>query len=253
MLFDLSSPRRKTAMRIIYGLLAFLFFIGFVGFGIGGELGGGGLFDSLGGGSGSTAEQYEQQIDDAESKLEADPENPNALLTLARYRYLSGTSQLEQDPTTGQVGLTDESRQEFEAAVEAWTRYLETDPAKPDVGTAGNMVQAYYALNDAEGGAIAQRIQAEANPSAGTYTRLAFFEYASYNFKAADEAAKRALAEAPKSEAKAIEKQLDQYRETAEKQKRQLDKLPADAATGEQALDSPFGTLGDGSTAPIAP
>ena len=257
MIFDLSSPGRKNVVRVVYGVLAALFLIGFVGFGIGGELGGGGIVDSLtGGGSGSTAEEYEQQIEDAEKKLETDPQNVNALTTLAQYRFLSGTAQLDQDETTGAVSLTDESRQEFESAIDAWTRYLETDPQKPDVTTAANMVRAYQALGNAEGAADAQRILAENNPSAGTYSQLAFFLYSAYDIEAGDEAAKKAVAESKGPEGKSVEKQLDRVRELAIKQKRKLDKLPQDSAAGEQALDSPFGGLGGtgGTTpAPVAP
>ena len=258
MLFDLSSPRRKTAMRIIYGVLAFLFLIGFVGFGIGGEVGGGGIIDSLtgSGGSSSTSEQYEQQIEDAEEKLESDPENPNALTTLARYRYLSGSAQLEQDPTTGAVSLTEESRQEFEAAIETWSRYLETDPAKPDVATAGNIVQAYVQLDDAEGAAAAQEILAEANPSGGTYAQLALYRYADFDMKGGDEAADKALKAAKPDERKELERQLEQIAQRAAKQEKALEKLPDDAAGGEGALDDPFSGLdpsGTGAPAPIAP
>ena len=256
MIFDLSSPGRKNVVRVVYGVLAALFLIGFVGFGIGGELGGGGIFDSLGGGSGSTADEYEQQIEDAEKKLETDPQNVNALTTLAQYRFLSGTAQLDQDETTGAVTLTDESRQEFESAVDAWTRYLKTDPAKPDVTTAANMVRAYQALGNAEGAAEAQQILAENNPSAGTYSQLAFFRYSAYDIEGGDEAAKKAVEEAPPADAKSTEKQLDRVRGLAVKQKKKLDKLPKDGASGEQALDTPFGGLGDSggaAPAPIAP
>lgn len=257
MIFDLSSPGRKTVIRIVYGTLAFLFLLGFVGFGIGGELGGGGIIDSItgSGGGGSTAEQYEQQIEDAEEKLETDPENPAALTTLARYRYLSGTAQLDQDETTGQPLLTEEAQQEFEAAVDAWSRYLETDPPRPDVGTAGQMVQAFYALGDAEGAAQAQAILTEANPSVGTYQQLAFLEYASFDLKAGDRAADEALAEAKPSEMKQVRNQLDQVREQAVKQKRKLDKLPEGATPGAEALGSPFGGLGGdlGAPPPAAP
>ena len=81
MLFDLSSPRRKNVVRVVYGALALLFAGGFIFFGIGSEGGGGGLFDGIfgDGGGGSTAEQFEQQIEDAEKKLETDPADQRAL------------------------------------------------------------------------------------------------------------------------------------------------------------------------------
>ena len=80
MLFDLTSPGRKTAVRIIFGFLALIFAGGFIFLGIGTE---GGLnpFDSVGGG-GSTADAFEQQIEDAEEELEQDPTNSDTLANL---------------------------------------------------------------------------------------------------------------------------------------------------------------------------
>ncbi len=254
MLFDLSSPGRKTAIRIIYGTLALLFVVGFVGFGIGGELGSGGLVDGLTGGGSSTADQYEQQIDDAEETLETDPDNANALATLAQFRFLSGQVQLEIDDQTGQpTGLTEDSRGEFEAAIDAWNRYLDTDPRKVDLTTANNIVGAYQSLGDLNGATEAQEILAESNPTSQTYSTLAFYQYQSFDFEAGDEAAELAIADAPKDQARTIEKQLERIREQAETFEKAQERLPEDEAGGE--LDSPFGDLGPGGdpTAPPVP
>ena len=252
MLFDLSSPGRKNVIRVVYGVLALLFLVGFVGFGIGGEIGGGGLIDSItgGGGDSNTAEQYEQQIEDAESALEANPEDPKALVRLAQYRVLSGQAQLDVDEATGQPSLTEESRGEFEAGVDAWTRYLATDPEKPDVATAGPVVQAYVLLGDADGAAQTQEILAEANPSGNAYYLLAYYRYADFDFKAGDEASELAVKEAKPSQKKATEKQLAELREQAVKQQKAIEKQP-DAGSGAPGLQSPFGGLGDpGGTVP---
>ena len=256
MLFDLSSPGRKNIIRVVYGVLALLFLVGFVGFGIGGEIGGGGIIDSItgGGGSGNTAEQYEQQIEDAEEKLEADPEDPRALADLAQYRYLSGQAQLDIDEATGAPSLTEEARGEFEAAIDAWSRYLDTDPAKPDVATAGQVVQAYVFLNDAEGAARAQEILAEANPSTGTYSTLAYYRYADFDFKGGDEARDLALEEAKPGQLDQIEKQLASIRDSAEKQQKRIEKLPDAEGAGGAGLEDPFGGLSpDGAVPPTAP
>ena len=254
MLFDLSSPGRKNIIRVVYGVLALLFLVGFVGFGIGGEIGGGGIIDSItgGGGSGSTAEQYEQQIEDAEEKLEADPENERALADLAQYRYLSGQAQLDIDETTGAPRLTEEARGEFEASVAAWTDYLALKPQNPDVATAGNVVQAYVFLNDVDGAIEAQRILAEANPSAGTYSTLAYYQYAAFEFEAGDRSRDLALAEAKPAQRKQVERQLETIREQAVKFEKQQEKLP-DSATGGTGIDDPFGPLDPSGTDPTAP
>jgi tetratricopeptide (TPR) repeat protein len=252
-LFDLSSPGRKNIIRVVYGVLALLFLIGFVGFGIGGELGGGGIVDSLtgGGGDGDTAEQFEQQIEDAEAALETNPADEKALANLTEYRYLSGQAQLDVDEATGAPILTEEARGEFEAAIDAWTRYLETDPAKPDVSAAGQVVQAYVLLGNAEGAAEAQEILAEDNPSSGAYSTLAYYYYADFDFKRGDEAAQRAVEETNENQKKAVEKQLDQLRESAVKEEKRIEKLSDSEAGAEEGLQSPFGGLDSGGSVPL--
>lgn len=253
MLFDLSNPRRKNVLRVIYALLALLFAVGFVGFGIGGEMGGGGIVDSLTGGGGSTADQYEQQIDDAEETLEQDPQNANALSALAQYRYLSGQAQLEVDEGTGAPAITDDARSEFEAAVDAWNRYLDTEPRRPDVGTAGNVAQAFLYLDDVGGAAEAYEFLAEANPSVGTLATLAQYRYYDLDVKGGD----RAIAELEKEKggrAKQALEQLGELREQVVKEKRRLAQLP-EGQQGESALQSPFGGLSPegGAVPPAAP
>jgi tetratricopeptide (TPR) repeat protein len=251
MLFDLSSPRRKTAVRIIFGGLALLFAIGFIGFGIGGELGGGGIVDSLtgGGGDGDTAEQFEQQIEDAEAALETNPNDPRALANLAEFRYLSGQAQLDIDETTGAPSLTEESRGEFEAAVDAWMRYIETDPARPDVSAAGQIVQAYVFLGDLGAAADTYEIVAEANPGVGTLGTLAQYYYYDLDLKGGDKAVAR-LEELDSGQVDAAVKQLEQLREQVVKEKKRLAKLPASEEAGESQLQSPFGGLDQGSGVP---
>ncbi len=252
MLFDLSSPRRKNVVRVVYGGLAVLFAGGFIFFGIGSESGGGGLFDGIfgDGDGGDTAEQFKQQIEDAEAALETNPADEKALATLAEYRYLSGQAQLDVDEATGAPILTEEARGEFEAAIDAWARYLETDPQRPDVGAAGQVVQAYVLLGNAEGAADAQEILAEANPSAGAYSTLAYYRYADFDFKRGDEAAALAIENANQNQRKAVEKQLDQLRESAVKEEKRIEKLSDSEAGAEAGLQSPFGGLDQGGGVP---
>ena len=246
MLFDLSSPRRKNVVRVVYGGLALLFAGGFIFFGIGSEGGGGGLFDGIfgDGGGGSTAEQFEQQVEDAESKLESDPEDQRALQELAYYRTQSGISQLEQDEATGLPVVNEDARGELEAAIDAWNRYLDTNPNKPDLATASQIVQAYVLFDDASGAAQTQEVLAKADPSSNTFGTLANYLYADNDFKGGDVAAERAVEEAKAADRNSIEKQLDRLREQWQKRQKQLEKQ-AESGQGaegaEGALSSPFG------------
>ena len=137
MLFDLSSPGRKNVVRVVYGVLALLF---------------AGRLHRLrhrrrarrrrhhrqhhgGGGGGDTAEQFEQQIEDAEEKLETDPNDQRALENLAHYRYLSGqvaSSRSTRRPASRRRdrGVARRARGGDRRLV---SRYLDTNPKKPDV------------------------------------------------------------------------------------------------------------------------
>src|ERR687892_2817350 len=133
-LFDLKSGKRRRVIQVVFGFLAFIFFISFVGFGIGSDATGG-IFDALGigGGTGGSSDpQYEEQIEDAEGRLETDPNNPRALLDLASYHYLSAGEGVTTDAETGIPEVSEDARQEFEEAVAAWEDYLKTDPQRPD-------------------------------------------------------------------------------------------------------------------------
>ena len=107
-----------------FGLLAALFLLGFLGFGIGVGGGPGGIFDALGIGNGSsggsTASAFDQQISNAQDKIKKDPHDEAALLNLARYEYLAGQSQLSADSATGAPVVTDASHTRFVEAVDAF-------------------------------------------------------------------------------------------------------------------------------------
>ena len=113
MLFDLKSGKRRRVVQVVFGFLAFIFFISFVGFGIGSDVSGG-IFDAigLGGGDNSGSDpQYEQQIEDAETAIGGEPgerqrlRRPDRrLLRLARRPGSRSTRQ------TGQQSISTEAQ-----------------------------------------------------------------------------------------------------------------------------------------------
>jgi hypothetical protein len=252
MLFDLSSPKRKNVVRVVYGALAVLFAGGFILFGIGSESGAGGLFDGLfgDGGSGSTAEQFEQQVEDAEEKLDSNPEDQRALQDLAYYRAQSGISQLEVDETTGQpTGLTDEARSELEASVDAWSRYTATEPRKLDVATARQILTAYQYLGDSEGAADLQEALVKEDPSFINYGNLVYLRYLDLDLKRGDAALEEARALAEQGDNAQL-KQLEDLRDQVVKAKKKQAKQPDSQEGAEGALSSPFGGLDPNSAVP---
>ncbi len=253
MLFDLTSPGRKTAVRIIFGFLALIFASGFIFLGIGTE-GGGNPLDSVFGGGGSTDDAFEQQIEDAEKAIEDDPTDSEAVATLVLLRAQSGDAQLEIDEATGQpIGLSDESREEYEEAIARWQDYLDTNPKRVDAAAASSVVQSYRFLGDVEGAIEAQRALAESDPSGPNFGALAQFLYFDLQIEEADKARDRALAEANAETKKLITQQLEQIRKQAVKAEEEQKKQP-DSATGESPeLSDPFGGLSPTDPAAGAP
>ena len=259
MLFDLRGKRRRV-IQVVYALLAALFLISFVGFGVGSEVSGG-IFDALGvGGSDSSSSsdpQLDEDIENAEQRLEQNPNDERALLVLARTHYTAGQSSVEQDPETGAAVPTEDSREDFTAATEAWEQYLDTKPKKPDSGVALQLLQAYQLLVQSdtdptelqvhlEGGRDTAEVAAEAQPSPNTYFTLAQFAFLSGDAELGQEAADEVLKGSSASQAKRAEKDFA----ALEKQGEQLQKQIKQQAAGKEELGAPLGGLGGSQPAP---
>ena len=264
MLFDLSG-KRKNVVRVVYGFLALLFAGGFLLFGIGSESGIGGIGDLLGfgtGDSGNNNPAFDDQIQEAEDKLAADPKDESALRTLVEVHYQAGNDALDVDEATGSITITDDAEQEYDEAIAAWDDYLEV-AKKPDEGTASIANQAYGVLLQnadpaslptlAKDAILPAEIVAESTPGVGTYATLAQYAYFAGDVKLGDEAAQKAVGEADASEAKQIEQQLEATAKAAVELQEQIDKQ-AEQGTGEEAFTNPLESgIGGGSPLPGAP
>lgn len=244
MLFDLRGKRRRV-VQVVYATLAGLFLVGFVAFGIGSDVSGGfaDLFNS-GGSGGSVSSQFDDQIDAANAQLATDPKDTTALLKLAEYEYLKGSQGVSQDQESGEISVSDEAHTELGKAVDAWEKYLRVNEGKPNPSVAPQIVNAYVFLNDAGGAAETQRIVVEDRPSLGAYNQLAYYLYIAGDISGGDEAAKQAVAEAPKPQRAEINKQLEQLRTQAVKLRKQQAKAQKNApptTPGANPLQSPFG------------
>ena len=252
MLFDLSG-KRKSVVRVVYAILALLMGGSLVLFGIGSDAPGG-ILDAfgIGGGNGSSSSpQYEQQIEDAEEAIDANPQDEEALLDLARYHYLSATeSGVETDPTTGQTSITEDSRAELEESVAAWEDYLATKPQEPDSGVAANVAQSYVLLLDADGAARAQEIVAEDQDSTAAYAQLAQYLYADGKLKEGDAAGEKAVQAAAAADREAVRKNMERLGEAARKFQEQIEKQQKKGGGDSSELTDPFGSLGGGQTLP---
>jgi hypothetical protein len=249
MLFDLSGKRRNV-IRVIYGFLAVIFGAGFLLFGVGSEVQGG-LGDIFGFGTNDTSNDnpaFQDQIDDAEQKLEENPNDERALADLVQLHYQAGNDAVEVDEATGQISFTTESEDSYNSAVSAWQDYLKA-AKDPDPATAAIANQAYTILlqnaepteiesiaKDAIGPA---EISAEDNPGVGPWSTLAQYAYFAGDTELGDEAAMKAVAEAEPSQRKEIQKGLDAAAKQAEQLREQIEKQ-AKKGDDEGAFTNPL-------------
>ena len=254
MIFDLKSGKRRRVVQIVFGFLAFIFFISFVGFGIGSDVSGG-IFDAigLGGDDSSSSPQYEQAIEDANETLESDPDNERALLELSSAYFRSATeSGVTINPQTGVPEISDSSRSELEQSIAAWERYLETKPKRPQTTAAAQAAEAYRFLLDAEGAAKAQAIVAEAQGTSAAFYQLALYLYADGQLKAGDAAGERAVEAADPSQRASVRTNVERLGEQAREQKKQLAQQQEEQPQGSagEGIADPFGGLSGGAPTP---
>jgi hypothetical protein len=237
-LFDLQSPGRRRVIKVVYATLAVLFFIGFVGFGVGTEFGGGGLADIFtGGGSDAEENPFEDEISKAEETLQANPKDQAALLALTKAHVATASTRADVDEESGVAVPNSEAGEESAKAVDAWTRYVKV-AKNPDPATAGQIANAYFlsqgivlapdasgrlavafgsptifdAQSAAKGAAEAQAILAADQPGQNTLSTLALFYYYAGDTAAAQQAEQQALAQAKNpAEQKQLQKVFDTY------------------------------------------
>ncbi len=211
MLFDLRSPARRRAIKVIYSLLALLMFVGLVGFGIGGATSGG-LFDVSGGcGGSSQSSGFEKEVKSAEKRTTTQPSNPQAWAALARARYQDAAA--GSDPNTG--AFSADGRKKLAGVEQAWNRYLALKTEGRDPGLASLMVQAFVQLNKPAQAAKAQEIVTEKKPSADAFFQLAVYSYAAGDTRTGDLASQRALDLTPKDLRASLQDRLKSAKESA--------------------------------------
>src|SRR5215467_9092138 len=171
MIFDLKGKRRRVVQGV-YLTLAILMGGGLVLFGIGGGSLNGGLLDAFKGGGGSSTgnANLEKQIDNAQKRLVTNPQDAAALTQIIRGNYqLAG---LNVDTNTGTYNS--DGKKDLQKAADAWQRYLDTNPAKPDPTLASFMFQAYsqVGLNQPAKAEKAAEIIASARNNSAAYIQV---------------------------------------------------------------------------------
>jgi len=216
MVFDIRG-RRKNVVKVVYAILALL--MGLSLFLLAGSGGVGSIFDS--GGTVNPAGQLEDQAEKLERQLRKNPEDATLLLGLTRARISAGNALAETNPETGEIAYTLESRQQLEAASQAWSKYLKTTE-EPNPGGAQLAAQALFGLAQTSrtgpeaqanlrAASRAQQIVAETRPSLGSLSTLAIYRLYAFDYEAAAQARKEAATYAnTKFERENLGNELDQ-------------------------------------------
>jgi hypothetical protein len=253
MLFDIRG-RRKHVVRVVYAILALL-----MGASLFLVVGPFNIANLVGNSSTTNPSQVlDEQAERIERKLLAEPDDETLLAALTRARIAAGNALIEVSPETGAKVVPPEAHSEFEQASATWHRYLKQADS-PTATIASLMSSAYFTLAESSSGfeeaekhiaaaAAAQNIAAEEQPTINSLTTLAIYQYYAGNFKAGDEAARKAEAKAPKAEAKEVKKKMAESRSAGKAfEKRKQEFAKQEKEQGKKALQNPFGGLG-GST-----
>jgi hypothetical protein len=256
MLFDLQRGRRKTAVKVVYAILAVL--MGLSLFLVVGPLNIGEIFSSNSSSSGDAAKPYEEQAERLEAKLKKEPEDPRLLEGLTRARVTAGNSLLSIEPD--EEDLTN-ALQQYRLASSYWSEYLDVTD-EPSASTAQLVAPALLSLaerarsyeeaqRNIEAATEAQNIVAEQRPTLNSYSTLALYTYFTGDYKAAEAAqAKAAKLTRAKFEREQLENQMDEVKKNAEKFQQERKRIAAAekaAAKGNsgnpESLENPANSL----------
>lgn len=214
MLFDLRARGRRRTVQVVYLGLALLFAIGFIGFGVGGGFGGGGVLEGLFGKEGAARSGFTAQIDAAEKRVKRHPGEAEAWAKLAdaKYRQAGGSEFLNE--ATGK--FTEKGKALLGEVAAAWSRYMALNPSKPNTKVAQEILPIYgkEGLNQpAAAVQVLQQVIIPAKPSnAAYYGFLARYAYEAKNVRVGDLASKKAVTLAPANVRAQVKAQLEQIK-----------------------------------------
>jgi hypothetical protein len=207
MLFDLRGRGRRRTVRTLYIGLALLIGVGLVGFGIGGGVGGGGLFSAAGHEGGSGGASFSAQISKYKKLTQQQPNNISAWEQLVNAQLHEAGG----EAYTTRTGVTGKGRELFAQAAQSWSHYVALNPPKPNAVLAQEMVRVYgeEGLNDPAAAVGVLQIAVAARPdSASLYAALAQYAYKAKNVRVGDLAAQKAVSLAPAAQRARLKTEL---------------------------------------------
>lgn len=212
MLFDIRSPGRRMAVKIIYSALALLLGGGLILFGIGSGVSGGGLFDAISGDSGSLSDDaFVKKAETQEKFAAAHPTDAAAYAQLARLRFQS--AEVDEEKGT----FTTQGVEQLQLADRAWQRSIRLAGDDPDLRVANIMLSVYgpTGLNNAEKGVDTAQLIVDStkDPTRQQYAQLSLFAYLAQDERLGKLAGDRAIALADPDDREQTKAAIEQYKQ----------------------------------------
>jgi hypothetical protein len=253
MVFDIRG-RRRHVVKAVYAILALLMVASL--FLVTGAINLNSLFGTASTGE-SAVTSFEKQAENIEAKLAKTPGDEQLLASLTRTRINTANAMISAGAGESESGV-EEVKQQLAQASEDWSEYVKV-AAEPSANVAIQVAPSLFQLAELSSGAEeamvnikaateAQEIVAKTRPSLNSYSTLAFYAVFTQNYKAAEEALKKALAEAnTKFERESLENKYEEVEKNAkefgkELKTEQVTKKSESAGKGK--LESPFEGLG---------
>jgi hypothetical protein len=207
MLFDLRGRGRRRTVQVIYVGLAIIFLLGFVGLGVGGGFGSGGIFSAFTNKEGSGGASYSAQISKYKKLTAQQPANAAAWegLVQAQLHEAGGEAYVTR------TGVTSKGKELYAQIADSWKHYLALNPAHPSVALAKEVLEVFTeeGLNDPASAVQVLQIIVAAEPnSTHYYSFLADYAYKSHNTRVGDLAAEKAVSLAPAAQRERLKTEL---------------------------------------------
>jgi hypothetical protein len=208
MLFDTRGRHRRRVVRVIYIGLALIFLLGFVGLGVGGGFGSGGIFSAFTKEEGGGSSGYSSQISKYRKLTQKQPSNVSAWENLAK-NLVHEAGQEKFQTSTGTP--TSQGKTLFHEAAQAWSSYIALNPPKPNAELAQLMESVYgeTGLNEPAKEVEILQIAVAARPTdAALYATLAEYAYKAHNVRVGDLASEKAVELSPAADRARVKGEL---------------------------------------------
>jgi hypothetical protein len=215
MLFDLRGRGRRRTVQAVFLGMALLFMLSFVGLGIGGGFGSGGILSAFTENSGSGSASFAGRVAAAEKRTKSHPDEAAAWGSLAEARlheaseseYITVVGESEQFTAKGKALLARVSS--------AWETYLRLQTNHQNGELAQRIASIYteQGLNKPVSEMQALQIAvANGTPTVSLYSALAESAYKARDLNVGDAAARKTVSLAPAAERKRVKKYLAELR-----------------------------------------